>query len=127
MLSPGKVETQDIAVICGQSTKTRRHATLSEKRAVYRAYGLANRHDGFCAAGGGCVLDDRVPIECGGENSPSNLWPQVMTGPYRQDRKNVIEGICHREICSGKITPAEAQAWFLGDWKVEYDRRFGAK
>ena len=126
VLTPGAVETQSVDIICRQSTKARRHATLAEKRAVYRAYGLANRHDGFCADGG-CVLDDRVPIECGGENSARNLWPMRNTGPYNQALKNKLEGLCHRLTCQGKMTPAEGQAWFLGDWKAEYDRRFGAK
>lgn len=126
VLTPGEVETQDVAIICGQSTKARRHATPAEKRAVYTAYHLASRHAGFCARHGGCVLDDRVPIECGGENSPANLSPQVITGPYNQAQKNRLEGLCHRLVCAGTITPAEGQAWFLGDWKTEYDKRFGA-
>lgn len=127
VLTPGVVETRDVDIICHHSTKERRHATPAEKRAVYKAYGLANRHDGFCAAGGGCDLDDREPIECGGENSPANLWPQIRTGAYNQVMKNRLEGLCHRLVCEGKITPAEGQAWFLGDWKAEYDKQFGAK
>jgi hypothetical protein len=126
VLTPGAVETQDLDIICHHSTKERRHATSAEKRAVYTAYHLASRHDGYCATGGGCVLDDRVPIECGGENSPANLSPQVKVGAYNQAMKNRLEGLCHRLVCAGKITPAEGQAWFLGDWKAEYDRRFGA-
>lgn len=116
VLTPGAVETQSVQTICGQSTKARRHATPAEKRAVYRAYGLANRHDGFCAAGGGCVLDDRVPIEVGGANSPSNLWPQVKVGPLNQEQKNICENAAHKALCAGKISVEAAQAIFLGDW-----------
>ncbi len=126
VLTPGAVETQSVDIICHHKTGERRHATAGEKAAVYRAYKLANRHDGFCAGKIGCDLDDLVPIECGGMNSEANLWPQRGSGPYNQVQKNKLEGLCHRLVCAGKITPAEGQAWFLGDWKAEYDRRFGA-
>lgn len=126
VLTPGAVETQDIDIICHHKTGERRHATAIEKSAVYTAYHLAGRHDGFCAGPRGCDLDDRVPIECGGSNEPKNLWPQRGSGPYNQVQKNKLEGLCHRLVCAGTITPAEGQAWFLGDWKTEYDRRFGA-
>lgn len=125
VLTPGSVETQDIDIICHHKTGERRHATEAEKAAVYTDYHLASRHDGFCASKVGCDLDDRVPLECGGRNDPLNLWPQRGTGPYNQAMKNRLEGLCHRLVCAGKITPAEGQAWFLGDWKAEYDRRFG--
>lgn len=126
VLTPGSVETQDIDIICHHKTGERRHATPSEKASVYTAYHLAGRHSGFCAGRVGCDLDDRVPLECGGRNDALNLWPQRGTGPYNQAQKNRLEGLCHRLVCAGTITPAEGQAWFLGDWKAEYDRRFGA-
>ena len=116
VLTPGAVETQSVQTICGQSTKARRHATQAEKRAVYRAYGLADRHDSYCAAGGGCVLDDRVPIEVGGSNSPGNLWPQIKSGPFNQELKNICENAAHKAICDGKLSVENAQAIFLGDW-----------
>jgi len=124
-LTPGAVETQLVDGICHHRPPERRHATTAEKNAVYKAYGLPTHHSAWCAASG-CDLDDRVPIECGGSNVAANLWPQKNTGAYNQVDKNRLEGLCKKLVCQGKITPAEGQTWFLGDWKAEYDRRFGA-
>jgi hypothetical protein len=126
VLTPGAVETGDLDILCHHKTAERRHTTQSEKNASFIAYGLANHHAGWCAGPHGCSVDHRVPLECGGADVPANLWPETGDGPYNQEDKNRLEGLCKRMICQGKITPAEGQAWFLGDWKAEYDRRFGA-
>jgi hypothetical protein len=131
-LTPGAVATQDVGVIChrgkhkGETTATYRHTTTAEKNAVYRAYGLANHHAGWCSGPHGCAVDHVEPLECGGADVKENLFPQKGDGPYNQEDKNRLEGLCHKLVCSGKITPAEGQSWFMPDWRVEYDRRFGA-
>lgn len=118
VLTPGSVETQDLDIICHHKTGERRHATPAEKRGVYVAYGLANRRDGYCAAGGGCVLDDRIPLEVGGSNDTRNLWPQVKTGAFNQELKNVCENAAHKALCAGQIGVEAAQDIFRGDWTV---------
>lgn len=127
-----ELATQDLNVIChrgghkGETTGDYRHTTTAEKNAVYQEYGLANHHAGWCSGPHGCSVDHVTPIECGGADVKANLFPQKGDGPYNQEDKNRLEGLCHKLVCSGQITPAEGQAWFMPDWRVEYDRRFGA-
>ncbi len=125
VLTPGAVETVDLDIICHHKTTERRHTTQAEKNASFKAYGLASHRSGWCAGPRGCSVDHRVPIECGGADVPSNLWPEAGDGPYNQVDKNRLEGLCKKLVCQKTITPQEGQAWFLGDWREEYDRRFG--
>jgi hypothetical protein len=126
-LSPGAQPTQDLDIICHQKTGERRHTTEAEKNAVYRAYGLKTHRSGFCSGPHGCVIDHITPLECGGQDVTANMFPQKADGPYNQAKKNRLEGLCHKLVCEGKITPAQGQAWFMPDWRVEYDKRFGSK
>ena len=125
VLTPGAVETQDVDILCHHKTAERRHTTAREKAQAFKAYGLASKHAGWCAGPNGCSVDHRVPLECGGADVPANLWPETGDGPYNQEDKNRLEGLGRKLVCQGRITPADCQAWFLGDWKAEYDRRFG--
>jgi hypothetical protein len=124
-LTPGRAATQDLDIICHHKTSERRHTTAAEKNGVYRLYGLKTHKSGWCAGNVGCAVDHVIPLECGGADVVDNLFPQKGAGPYNQKDKNRLEGLCKRLVCSGEITPAEGQAWFMPDWTVEYDRRFG--
>ena len=122
--APGSA-TQDLDVICHHKTTERRHTTGAEKNAVFRLYQLPTHRSGWCSGPRGCSVDHVVPLECGGPDVPANLFPQKGDGPYNQEDKNRLEGLCHKLVCARVITPAEGQAWFMPDWRVEYDRRFG--
>jgi len=76
-------------------------------------------------------LDHRVPIEVGGcPDCVSNLWLQ----PWRDPRhhacnpdvmldaacKDELENAVRRRICSGRMTLAQGQAIFLGDWTAGF-------
>lgn len=61
--------------------------------------------------------DHRVPLEVGGNPmSPLNLWPEPWAGPTGAHAKDAVENRAHRDLCAGRITLAEAQAAFLGDF-----------
>jgi hypothetical protein len=107
--TPGAVETTDLAVICGQATKARRHVSEATKRLVLAEYGIAQseRH--------GWVIDHRIPIEVGGANSTQNLAPQTRVDA---EAKDVYENLAHREVCSGQISVEAAQRAFMGDWRL---------
>lgn len=69
--------------------------------------------------------DHRVPLALGGHpTSPNNLWPQHWSPPCGAHEKDRLEDAVHRDLCAGKLTLAEARATFLGDFWVEYDKRY---
>jgi hypothetical protein len=66
--------------------------------------------------------DHRVPLEIGGApRDPRNLWPEPIGAARQKDR---LENAIHRDLCSGRLSLAKAQAIFLGDFQAEYRRRF---
>jgi len=67
--------------------------------------------------------DHRVPLEVGGApQDPKNLWPQIWPEARQKDR---LETAVKKDVCSGRLTLAQGQAIFLGDFWQEYARRFG--
>lgn len=65
-------------------------------------------------------LDHRLDLAAGGApRDPANLWLQPWPEARLKDR---LESYEHRQMCAGKITLAQVQAIFLGDFWVEYDR-----
>jgi hypothetical protein len=64
--------------------------------------------------------DHRLDLAGGGAPSdPANLWPQPWPEARLKDR---LETYTHREMCAGRMTLAQVQAIFLGDFWVAYDR-----
>jgi hypothetical protein len=71
--------------------------------------------------------DHRVPLECGGApRDPRNLWPQPWHGARNAHQKDRLENREKHDVCAGRITLAQCQAVFLGDFWAEYDRLFPA-
>lgn len=102
--TPGAVETVDVAVVCGTSTRERRHVTEEQRRAVLAAYGNP---------AGAFELDHLVPLELGGSNANANLWPEP--GPDFK-AKDHVENVLHGRVCSGKMTLEDAQRAIARDW-----------
>lgn len=70
-------------------------------------------------------LDHRVPLACGGNpRDPRNLWPESWTGLRNAHAKDKLESFEHRAVCAHRITLAQCQAVFLGDFWTEYDKLF---
>jgi len=76
-------------------------------------------------------LDHKVPIEIGGcPNCETNVWLEPWRDPNHHHCefdtladaacKDRLENYVHRQICSGKMTLAQGQALFLGDWTKAY-------
>lgn len=62
-------------------------------------------------------LDHRVPLEVGGNpTDPANLWPEPWNGPTGAHAKDAIENQVHADICAGRMTLAQGEAIFLGNW-----------
>ena len=123
VLTPGAVSSDGIEEIC-RPGYSRAHrlpygTDLEHARfvAVFKEYGVPTSDSRQY------VLDDRVPIEIGGENISANLWPQPIVQARAKDQ---LENEARVEVCAGKMSLQDAQQWFLGDWVDAYRRVFNA-
>lgn len=74
---------------------------------AYPAYGLAR------VPGEQSELDHLVPLELGGANDASNLWPELGTVPNAKDQ---VEDNLRISVCEGKVTLKAAQEAIASDW-----------
>jgi hypothetical protein len=58
-------------------------------------------------------LDHLVPLELGGSNDITNLWPEVGKQPNAKDK---VEDALNRAVCEGKASLAAAQSAIASDW-----------
>jgi hypothetical protein len=106
--TPGALRSHDAGTICTPGWAGRhRHVTDSERAEVYRRYGLDGRHP-FPE----WEVDHRVPLELGGANTLSNLWPEHH--PQAKDR---LENRLHQKVCSGGMRLRRAVRIFEVDWR----------
>src|SRR5207248_3197259 len=64
--------TVDLICTPGYS-KCIRNVPQAEKVAVYKSYGLAGNHTGYCDTKQGCEVDHLISLELGGSNDQTNL------------------------------------------------------
>ncbi len=83
-------------------------ATDRAKRDVaYPAYGIP--------AGTPSEFDHGVPLELGGSNDITNLWPEVGRVP---NVKDAVENRLHAEVCAGRVPLAAAQLAIASNWET---------
>ncbi len=58
-------------------------------------------------------LDHLVPLELGGSNDATNLWPEYPPTPNPKDK---VENALNAAVCDGRITLAAAQNAIAADW-----------
>jgi hypothetical protein len=114
--TPGAVLTSDVDAIChGVSTKNIRPAswyTNQLKVAQIVEYGWEDAHPSDYEE------DHLVSLEIGGHPyDPKNLWPEPHGGDYGSEEKDKVENWLHSQICSGAMTPKEAQDGIMANWK----------
>lgn len=119
-LTPGAVLTTDVQTICKHGyTATVRHVTLSERKAVFKAYGIPySQHHSY-------ELDHNVSLELGGSNAIANLWPQSYRTMPNARTKDRLENELHRLVCAGKLGIRDAQQAIRGDWRYAYAEYIG--
>ncbi len=106
--TPGAVETTDLHVICGSSTRGRRNVSRELHRAAFVTYGLPPREPP-----GAYEVDHLIPLELGGSNDLANLWPEAAPGFHDKDR---VENELHRRVCAGTMSLDDAQRAIASDW-----------
>ncbi len=78
---------------------------------AYPAYGASGRTE----------LDHLVPLELGGSNDATNLWPEYPPTPNPKDK---VERALNRAVCDGGVSLARAQAAIAYDWMTA-EKRLG--
>lgn len=67
--------------------------------------------------------DHLIPLEIGGDpRDPKNLWPEAYQSSIESGArsKDQVENYLHEEVCSHKLTLAEAQREIATDWYGVY-------
>lgn len=82
-------------------------STAAAKRASERAYG-----DPLTFTG---EYDHLVPLELGGSNATSNLWPEAGHIP---NPKDTVENRLRTAVCTGHLTLDQARLEIAADWTV---------
>lgn len=126
-LTPGSTLAVTAADICKSGyAKSVRAVSEALKRAVYREYGLAGNHTGYCAVEEGCEVDHLISLELGGANDIKNLWPEPYSGTaWNAHTKDKLENFLHSEICAGRLPLGQAQRDIADDWVGAYRRYLG--
>ena len=98
---------------------SQRDVPAAEKRAVAAAY-----H--YTGPGGIAYVeyDHRVPFALCGANDARNIWPEPYDGANRSayvwNFKDQLEAAVIRAVRSGRLTLAQGQAVFMGDWRTAW-------
>jgi hypothetical protein len=72
---------------------------------AYPAYGTPRSE--------GTELDHLVPLELGGSNDATNLWPEYPPTPNPKDK---VEDALNAAVCDGSVSLAAAQDAIASDW-----------
>ena len=111
-LTPGSVfqgATREEICVPGYSKRVR-HVPAKVKTEVYRAYGIRHHQPGSYE------MDHLISLELGGDNQPTNLWPEPYQGPWNAHIKDTLENELHQRVCSGVMPLQQAQREIAKDW-----------
>ncbi|GAC1438112.1 MAG: hypothetical protein NVSMB51_13410 [Solirubrobacteraceae bacterium] len=112
--TPGATLHADVRAICRSGyARSVRNVPYSLKRRIYYSYGI-RRHPR-----GTYEIDHLIPLELGGANAQSNLWPEAAPG-FRE--KDALENYLHEQLCSGRRTLGSVQDAIRKDWHAEWLR-----
>lgn len=118
--TPGDTLDVSKSDICAPGyTKTIRDVPAAVKKRIYLMYGRS-RESGVC-----CELDHLIPLELGGSNRPTNLWPQRFDLEWNARAKDRIEGRLHKLVCSDELDLVTAQRAIASNWIDAYQRYAG--
>jgi hypothetical protein len=115
--TPGAVfsdVTADEVCTSGYSS-TVRNVPTSEKDEVYVEYGVVTHTTGEYE------VDHFIPLELGGSNDISNLWPEPASPTPGFHEKDKVENYLHKQVCSGAMSLSDAQNAIASDWLAVYN------
>ena len=119
--TPGSVYSKATPrVFCRSGyTKLVRHVTAATKRKVYAAYGIKSHRSGQYE------IDHLVPLELGGSNSVSNLFPEAASPRPGFRDKDRLENEVHDRACAGRQSFRRWQKRIASDWTALYVQQIG--
>jgi hypothetical protein len=113
-LTPGAAfdaVTADQVCVPGYSRSVR-NVPSAERAQVYAEYGTVDVR-------GADEVDHFIPLELGGSNDITNLWPEPYGAPGAHE-KDRVENYLHEQVCSGALALADAQQMIVNDWYAVY-------
>ncbi len=115
--TPGSVLNVSTGQVCqvGYASSVR-DVPQVEKDQVYAEYGFTSHTTGQYE------VDHLVPLELGGSNDIANLWPEAAVPTPGFHEKDQVENYLHDQVCSGKMTLAEAQREIANNWLAVYSQ-----
>lgn len=117
--TPGDVLEVTVQDICTPGyTKVVRNVPSAVKRRAYELYGRV-REEGTC-----CEVDHLIPLELGGSNRLTNLWPEPYDIVWNARVKDRLEGRLHKLVCAGELPLPEAQKIMSTNWIDGYKRYY---
>jgi len=119
-LTPGDVFPDVTAAqICTPGYARRvRDVPVEEKREVYQRYNIPYTPGKY-------EVDHFIPLELGGSNAVTNLWPERYSPPPGAHEKDKVENYLHNQVCSGAMTLQQAQDAIRTDWYAIYQQIAG--
>lgn len=86
------------------------------KQTIYEAYGITSHQAREYQ------VDHLISLELGGSNESANLWPQPALPLPGYHQKDQLESYLHDQVCSGKLSLAEAQEKIATSWSAAYQK-----
>jgi len=65
---------------------------------------------------GDYAIDHLIPLDLGGTNALTNLWPIPLGGMTTPESKAVVDAAVHKSMCAGFISLSTAQGQFNASW-----------
>lgn len=89
-----------------------RHVPRSERDAVFAAYGAPQDASLY-------TLDHFIPLNLGGSDEITNLWPEPVAAPGSHE-KDKVEDYLHQQVCAGAMSLDDAREAIRSDWYAIY-------
>jgi hypothetical protein len=102
-----------------RTVRPARQFTSALKREQIREFGYADRRMGDYEE------DHLIPLDLGcAPDDARNLWPEprVSADGWGADRKDELEAVLARLVCSGRLPLADAQRAIATNWIAAYGR-----
>jgi hypothetical protein len=108
-LTPGSIQSSDSGAICTPGwSEAHRDVSYATEDQVAAEYGLSSHY--------GYEIDHLIPLELGGSNAVSNLWPEPYSSPYGANQKDGLEDYLHDQVCHYGLPLATAQHEIAVNW-----------